>query len=689
MTLRNEQSLTDSESRRSIGARATGRQPAVWRTRRVALAVGLSTVVTAGTAVLGIPAAAAAATARHTPATRPARRSVAELPGDRSVAGPETRVQVGRSPSAARKRAAQHDVVFSVSPRLVGVGEKMTLRSVTPCPASYRASVTITFGFYYKGTYNFIQGWTIPVSKATGEWSSSFAIPAKWNWDVYGYGGGSGNGVLGGKPVRSIPGTYYFTAQCGMSEHSSSFIYYPLQFVTLKGSDTVRGPYQLGEALAGTINRLAAAGSFRELDGSLEAGPFAQEIRSSSHDAAFASGFANHLSTDGASSVISLIGGSGYAGTTAPPPVRNIEELFVSAYYDGRVDPEVTRLLTVNLADYEKGRGVDYQSVLLSGLASSPTAATNFVQGLTLDQLEAWSQQNQGIDHETEDVALAAVEANWQWYANHLRYAGPLSPSQLAGIMYAATRDNYGRATVTNQIGPWFIAHGGTPTVSNPQELDAWTIPLTNMNGAVARPTGAYLQSAQDWIQAGKYAATTLAEEAVSFMIGKLLVEPIVGILSARVISSLEFGEFARLYAESNDFLEALVGAARYGESLAQLEERGLTLYKVLNSLTGDEQKLDGAIDNQRGTTDGIKAEQIYYFAIIKNTEHEAIARLVQEGLVVDKAQKVVPLSIGSADVEYMRQHADQFYVRSPSGDHELPLFDVVDDVFVQFYSTH
>ena len=132
---------------------------------------------------------------------------------------------------------------FSVSPSDVQAGSLVTLTSIDPCPAPNGAAnrslqaVSFNFGFIDRGTYNFIQGWsigpTLPPSKVDwmkldGQWSYQFSMPA-----LGPFGGGyGGNGVDAGKSVVIEPGKYYFSAWCGTADatHTADYV---TQFVTL------------------------------------------------------------------------------------------------------------------------------------------------------------------------------------------------------------------------------------------------------------------------------------------------------------------------------------------------------------------------------------------------------------------------------------------------------------------------
>lgn len=133
---------------------------------------------------------------------------------------------------------------FTISPSTASAGSTIMLRSLTPCPVGQGSgnstvSVGLSFGYFDRGTYNFISGFAIgsnPPAGAhgsvgpDGQWTFEFSLPSLGPAPNEYY---AGTGVDAGKAVDIVPGSYYFTASCTSGGPTSSANYRP-QFVTLR-----------------------------------------------------------------------------------------------------------------------------------------------------------------------------------------------------------------------------------------------------------------------------------------------------------------------------------------------------------------------------------------------------------------------------------------------------------------------
>jgi hypothetical protein len=563
---------------------------------------------------------------------------------------------------------------FSVSSHTVTAGAKVVLRSVSSCPFPTGASsssppaVSLNFGYVDQGSYNFIQGWEAAESPS-GAWSSTWTMPALGH--VAGGAGYGGSGDLAGQMIDIVPGTYYFTASCLGPNEATGAAYgqYGIVTVTLRAAsstgtscvgDATETPYECGETLAKVINQLAATGKFDEASSSLETGAYAAEIAANETDG-FASGLMNNLSRDGISTVVSLLGY--YTGRSAPTWAKHIESMLANAYAVGKVKSAVSGAIASNLVSYEKAYAVSDQSLFLGRLQSNPTIASNFLVGLSESDIVAWSNADQGV----ENVADAVVNDNWQGYANYHRYAGPFNALQLAGLMYAGTRDNTGRAAVTEDFGPWFIAHGGTPELSSSSwfknffTLAAWVAQLTNINGAIASPTGAYLQNAEDWIQVGKFVAGTVAV----YFLTALAVDLVWGWITADVASAAGSTAMATALDAGSDFGKAIEDGIHAADDTSEMVHDSIETASHIYDLYDDGDTLANAISHMNAT-DGIKAEMSYYMSIMGNTIKEAIGRLIQEGVIINDDLAVVPKT--TAEIDEVFAHSSEYYVIASAG---------------------
>lgn len=132
---------------------------------------------------------------------------------------------------------------FTIQPSVASAGSTVVLRSVTPCPVGQSGgppttSVGLSFGYFDRGTYNFISGFAIGSGQPSGargsvlpdgQWTFQYALPSLGLQTNEYYGS---SGVDAGKRVNIVPGKYYFTASCSSGGQAASANYRP-QFVTL------------------------------------------------------------------------------------------------------------------------------------------------------------------------------------------------------------------------------------------------------------------------------------------------------------------------------------------------------------------------------------------------------------------------------------------------------------------------
>lgn len=602
-------------------------------------------------------------------------------------------------PTPAIATAATKDLLrFTVSPTPVMAGSKVMLRSVDPCPippgtSNLSSAAAFSFGYVDRGTYNFIQGWDAAVT-ATGHWSSSsFRVPP------LGHGLGrftyGGSGVDFGKPVDIVPGTYYFTALC-QSDTGLAYANYRTDTVTLTSPSaaarTPITPYQRGRALAEKINKSTPPIMCANVTQAT-----LSEITANDHNEQFSLGLFNNLTQYGLGCVP--------AAFYMPNTYTHLPDAIAlaAAYDTGSVKSSVTQFLYS--AFVNTGVTAGYDLPLLPKIAENSVAVTNFFRGLREGQIENWSNADDsgGILGPFERLAIVEVGLSWQAYANYHAYDGALSGGQLAAIMCAATRDNAGLAAVTNQIGTWFIAHGGEPSLPKTTGaapmagLVAWVTELTNMNGHVASSTGADIQRNQDWLWAGWFAFDQAALAVASFGVGELVsafidwipagVVEAIGNAVTRVVSP-----FATSYRDGQ-----AVWAAERGERgfLTVTTETVAEAKTVLHACDTVYELIDGVHNEAQllvdhlNTSPGVKYEIQYYLQIMQNTYHEAVARLMEEGLIVNSQGQVVPLN-NAAAVDHVMSNAPDFYVRATNVTSTgIPVTIVAETVFGAFTSTH
>ena len=322
------------------------------------------------------------------------------------------------------------------------------------------------------------------------------------------------------------------------------------------------------------------------------------------------------------------------------------------AFSTGQAPAALAQLLYSRMGTGANGNSSQMQDANLAvALANDPQGATYFFSALPASDISTWSQNDQGLfttarcsTHGVtvqcfQQAALAVVNNNLMAYADWPDYPGPLSPQQLSAAMYAAERDTYGEGTTTNFIAPWFIRYGGRPDGSSLLSVILWTLPLVNLNGAVASPTGAYIQNAQDWLNAGWFAAKTLGSAGIS-----LLLAPVVPFMAGVLVEGPVFDAvyaagFAEAMTEANTvaetesaFLRAAIGASE----IAPLDTKLVASMYQIYSLTKQILNVEGNFSSIIGGDSGVAKETRYYFNIMTNTFHEAIARLIQLHLLLN-----------------------------------------------------
>jgi hypothetical protein len=375
--------------------------------------------------------------------------------------------------------------------------------------------------------------------------------------------------------------------------------------------------------------------------------------------------------------------------------VTQVTQMVVAAYNTGLVNAAFTQQMYSAFNDGSGGPSLDQS--FMGGVAKSSVASTNLVGGLTETQIDDWSQTDQGFFASYgpfEQLAIAAVMGNWQGYANYAAYPGPLTVKQLAGLMYAATRDNTGLGIVSDSMQSWFRAHGGQPSLTNAAQLTSWVAQLTNLNGAVASPTGAYLQNIEDWLEAGEFVAKTVAETASGYVAGAFVTDVVWGWMTASDASAIAASTFASAFDAGLTFEDAFGAATTAYDTSVETETEMLKaageVYDEYRDLIDDNQKLSSAIDNMNATN-GIKSETGYYFSIMSNTYHEAVARLIQEGLIVNSESQPVPATV--SEVDYIMKNASVFFVKSPntagSNGPGIPVTVVQAAVYSIFMASH
>ena len=433
------------------------------------------------------------------------------------------------------------------------------------------------------------------------------------------------------------------------------------------GADVYGTDYQNGEQLASEINQQHQDGSpyggtWYLLPECL-AGPCANtavsryvaEIKANENDAMFGLGLLSHLNQFAQISLMEYIQ---YPGPDQDNIAASMTIMTANAFSTGQAPAAIAQLLYNRMGTGANGNSSQQQDANLAvALANDPQGATYFLSDLPASDISTWSQNDEGLfttarcSYQGQTVqcfqqaALAAVNNNLMGYADWPDYPGPLSPQQLSAAMYAAERDTYGEGTTTNFIGPWFIRYGGRPDGGSLLSVILWTLPLVNLNGAVASPTGAYIQNAQDWLNAGWFAAKTLFAAGVS-----LLLAPVVPFMAGVLVEGPVFDAvyaagFAEAMAEADTVVEvesAFLRAAIDAGEIAELDTKLVTSLYQMYILTKQILSVEGNYNDIISGNSGVDQETQYYFAIMVNTFHEAIARLIQLHLLLNPSGQQV-----------------------------------------------
>ena len=395
--------------------------------------------------------------------------------------------------------------------------------------------------------------------------------------------------------------------------------------------------YAQGAAVARRVNALAlrwgSGWAMAKLGPSLIA-----QVRAGSSTPAFSLGFVDNLSF---LSVLDLVSNITYGTQGGRAPLL---DAFTTAYRTG----DVARSTSADIARAHRVDTNVFDQLFLGRLRGDGPALVDLMTGLSPADVALWSASDGGYAGITpfQGAVLNVVEDNWAAYADLAAYRGPFTKVQLAAIMAAATTNDTGRQVLTDSFGSWFISHGGTPDVTggasmpSVAHLTVWLTSLANLNAAVAAPTGQYLYSTENLVHLGMviarmvalWGATSLVTDAIVGLISKPLIAAAVGASAAYRAWSLEEQTFsAALQAGLTTYSEAR-NASDY-EQVVNLIEAGTKLeghVKDVLSLRGD---VGSALKKAKGYA--AKVELRYYLDIVGNAFHEAVARLMQEHMIV------------------------------------------------------
>jgi len=358
--------------------------------------------------------------------------------------------------------------------------------------------------------------------------------------------------------------------------------------------------------------------------------------------------------------------------------------LVAHAYESGLVQSWVTQQLFSDLVTNSGDTGAS-DAALMPQLSALPNASSIFLSQLSVDQINTWNNNDNGGSGVFSQVAVSVVNANWDAFANPSLHNGALTPGQFAAAMTAATQTDQGKQALTDAMGAWFIAHAGAPS-GDPTSVRAWVAQLVNMNGAIASPTGAHLQSALDWIEGLRRAAEVVGTAGASMLGGELLF----GGLSTAATEAVGASTFADAWDAGLTFESSFGAASTAADDTTALVTQAEKLYQATTELRDDSADIQKAIDAM-DATDGVKGEISYYLVIIHNTYSEAVTRLLQEGLIVDAHGNRVSASLEST----VAKDATSYYIESPQtpGSYDIqqstPVSVVWAQVLSQFTATH
>ncbi|HET9061464.1 MAG TPA: hypothetical protein VFN61_16225, partial [Acidimicrobiales bacterium] len=289
-----------------------------------------------------------------------------------------------------------------------------------------------------------------------------------------------------------------------------------------------------------------------------------------------------------------------------------------------------------------------FDQLFLGRLRGDEPALADLTSGMSSVGIALWSGADSGYPGITpfEDAALTVVEANWPAYANFAGYRGPFSKLQLAALVAASATNDAGRKSLTDSYGNWFIAHGGVADVTGGASLPslahltAWLSGWDNLNAAVAAPTGQYLYDTEEKIHlaivatamVGEWVALSALTDIITGFVTKNLVAAAVGASTAFRAWSAEEETFSTaLRAGLNTFLEAR-HASNYDE-VVNLVKDSIALNGKVNDILSLPGKIEQASKDVKGAA--ARAELQYYLRVLRNTFHGAVARLMQEHMIV------------------------------------------------------
>jgi len=390
------------------------------------------------------------------------------------------------------------------------------------------------------------------------------------------------------------------------------------------------------------------------------------------------------------------------AGARGDSWMAQLTELTVEAYSTGAVPAQLaTRLYNyMGTGQNENGSQIA-DAPLMADLANNTEAATFFVRDLSPGEISKWSQNDQGLfttarcsygtPHEAfsvqcmQQMALSVVGGNLMGYADYPEYAGPLSVGQLGAIMYAAERDHHGEEVSTNLIGPWFLQFGGEPDGSNALSVVAWVSPLVSLNGAVASPTGAFIQNATDWLNGGWVLAETLLTSGVGELLSPVIDAMTGWMVGDQVFSAVQEAGFADALAESGSFTQAYLSSTLEAAETAERDQKLVAIgYDIYDHTKDLLEAKDNFTSLVSGNT-GVDKEVRYYFAIMYNTFHEATARLVQQGVLLGPgAEGGVVTTSTSSGISAITASPKGYTLKGG-----VPLTVVWATIWAQFTATH
>lgn len=420
--------------------------------------------------------------------------------------------------------------------------------------------------------------------------------------------------------------------------------------------------YQNGEQLASEINQHHQGGDpvggfwyvlplcLAESCANSAVAQYITEIKADRTSPIFDAALLSHLNQE---AQISLLQYFQYGGPDPDQVVETLALMAANAYSTGAAPASFAQLLYDRMGTGANGNASQLlDAQLAAALANNPQGATYFFSALPGNDITTWSQNDQGLETTArcstqngtvavqcfQQAALAVVNNNLMGYADWPDYPGPLSPQQLGQTMYAAERDPYGEEQATNFIAPWFIRYGGQPDGSNSLSVLLWALPLVNLNGAVASPTGAYIQNAQDWLNAGWFAAKTLGGLGISLLLAPVVPFMAGLLVEGPVFDALNTAGFLEAINEANDVVEiqtAMLKAAMEAGEIAELDTRLVEGIYDIYDLTKTILGVEGDFSKIIGGNSGVAHETRYYLTIMVNTFHEAVARLIQLHLLL------------------------------------------------------